>query len=147
MAAGKETVALDVLWHVHDGLDPGTYQSAGLITALTPPNPVSQEADASHFSAPGNLKKFLPGEIDPGDASFMAHWDPGSDEDLLLQALRGSRAIRLHRITFPTSAGGTYLWTFEAWIKSFGPTVQLGQTMSREVTMRVMTIPTGAAGA
>jgi len=145
MAAGKETVALDLTWEIHDGLDPGTFQAAGILTGATPPNPTSQEADASHFNAPGHLKKFLPAQIDPGDASFMFHWDPGSDEDVMIEALRGSRAVRQHRITFPTSDGVGFSWTFEAWIKSIGPRVQLGETLSREVTMRVMTIPTGAA--
>lgn len=146
MAAGKETVALDVIWEIHDGTDPGTWQSAGLITSLTPPNPTSEEAEASHFNAPNHVKKFLPSQVDPGDASFMAHWDPGSDEDVLISGLRGSREVREHRITFPTSGGGTHLFTFEGWIKSIGPSVQLGQVMAREVTMRVTTIPTEAAG-
>ena len=109
--------------------------------------PGSDEAEASHFSSPNNLKKFLPGMIDPGDATFTAHWDPGSDEDVMLRALAGSRAIRNHRITFPTSGGGTYLWTFPAWIKGIGTETALGQTMSFQVTMRITGVPTMAAGA
>lgn len=110
---------------------------------ITPPNDTVDEIDATHMQSPSRTREFIPGLIDPGEASFEMNFVPGSASDLKIAALKIAGTRVKCRITFPNSV----TWVFTGWVSGYEPAVPTDDKMTATVTWRVSgsTVSTPAA--
>lgn len=146
MAAGNPVLGKGSNYQIHDGADPGTFEDVGQIMELAAPNPQADEVETTHMQTSGKVRTFMQGLIDAGTASFTIHSDPGSDEYEMVLDLRDSGDVRQHKMIFPTSAGGTYEWTFNGYIQGAEPATPMDGKQTLAVTVRVTSLPQRAAG-
>ncbi|WP_421505504.1 MULTISPECIES: phage tail tube protein [Brucella] len=117
--------------------------TVGEIIDITPPNDTVDEIDATHMQSPNRTREFVPGLIDPGEASFEQNFIPGSPSDLLISEIKTAGERVRCRITFPNGV----TWKFSGWISGYEPAVPTDDKMTATVTWRVTgpTISTPAA--
>jgi len=141
MSAGKAVLGFGSEYHIHDGADPGAYDKMGPLDSLQPPSPETEEREITNHGSANKVREFMAGLIDAGEASFTIQWDPGSDEDVILQALRQSGERRDHKMVFPTSGVGKQQMVFPGWIKKLEPVSPMDDKMMLTVTVRVTGLP------
>lgn len=123
----------EIVYAIHDGDDPGTYDDIAELADIGPPSGgTREEIEVTHHGSPGNAIETIGGMDDFGETSLTINWVPGDAEDLMLQALRASGAIRTHRLTWPNG----YLWSVSGWIKSIQPSAPLKGHLTAVVTIR-----------
>lgn len=115
----------------------------GEVYDITPPNDTVDEVDATHMQSPNRTREFIPGLIDPGEASFEQNFIPGSPSDLLISEIKTAGERVRCRITFPNAV----TWQFSGWVSGYEPAVPTDDKMTSTVTWRVTgpTISTPAA--
>ena len=120
-----------------------TWTTLAEVFDITPPNDTVDEIDATHMQSPNRTREFIPGLIDPGEASFEMNFVPGSASDLKIASLKGAGTRVKCRITFPNSVS----WTFSGWVSGYEPAVPTDDKMTATVTWRVTgsTVSTPAA--
>lgn len=113
------------------------------VMEITPPNDTVDEVDATHMQSPNRTREFIPGLIDPGEASFEQNFVPGSASDLLIAEIKTAGERVKCRITFPNGV----TWKFSAWVSGYEPAVPTDDKMTSTVTWRVTgsTVSTPAA--
>lgn len=114
----------------------------GEVYDVTPPNDTVDEIDATHMLSPNRTREFIPGLIDPGEASFEQNFVPGSPSDLLISEIKVAGERVRCRITFPNGV----TWKFSGWVSGYEPAVPTDDKMTATVTWRV-TGPTISAPA
>lgn len=130
--------------HFHISEDSGaTWTALAEVYDITPPNDSVDEVDATHMQSPNRTREFIPGLIDPGEASFEMNFVPGSPSDLKIAALKTAGTRVRCRITFPNAV----TWTFTGWVSGYEPAVPTDDRMTASVTWRVSgsTVATPAA--
>ena len=120
-----------------------TWITVGEVYDITPPNDTVDEVDATHMQSPNRTREFIPGLIDPGEASFEQNFVPGSPSDLLIAEIKTAGERVRCRITFPNGV----TWKFSGWVSGYEPAVPTDDKMTATVTWRVTgpTISTPAA--
>lgn len=120
-----------------------TWIPVGEVYDITPPNDTVDEIDATHMQSPNRTREFIPGLIDPGEASFEQNFIPGSASDVLIRELKGAGERVRCRITFPNGV----TWKFSGWVSGYEPAVPTDDKMTATVTWRVTgpTVSTPAA--
>ncbi|MGE4339150.1 MAG: phage tail tube protein [Pigmentiphaga sp.] len=100
---------------------------------ITPPSDTVDMIDATHMQSPDRTREFIPGLIDPGEASFEMNFLPGSTSDAKIREIKASLARVRCRLTFPNNA----TWTFSAQVSGYEPAVPNDDKMTATVTFRV----------
>lgn len=115
----------------------------GEVYDVTPPNDTVDEVDATHTQSPNRTREFIPGLIDPGEASFEQNFIPGSTSDVLIREIKALGERVRCRITFPNGV----TWKFTGWVSGYEPAVPTDDKMTATVTWRVTgpTVSTPAA--
>lgn len=118
-----------------------TWDSPGEVNSLTPPAFAVDAIDVTHMQSVNGTREFIPGLMDPGEASVEMNFKPGSEgEALILSVLRTKIKARC---TFP--AGETV--TFDAIITGYAPAVPMDDKMTATLTVKVSGVVVNAAAA
>ena len=118
-----------------------TWASPGEATSLTPPAFAVDAIDVTHMQSANGTREFIPGLMDPGEASVEMNFMPGSEgEALILSVLRTKIKARC---TFP--AGETV--TFDAIITGYAPAAPMDDKMTATLTVKVSGVVVNAAAA
>lgn len=123
----------DTAFAIHDGADPGAFDTIAEVMEITPPNQQSDDIEVTHYKSPGKKREFIQGLTDPGEMTFGINWIPSDATDVILQALKASGAKRDMKITWPNGV----VWTFNGYIKGFEPTAPIDDRMTATITVRV----------
>lgn len=110
-----------------------SWLTMGEVFDITPPNDTVDEVDATHMQSPNRTREFIPGLIDPGEASFEMNFIPGSPSDLLVAEIKTAGERVRCRITFPNGV----TWKFTGWVTGYEPAVPNDDKMTATVTWRV----------
>lgn len=135
-------IGYDTLYEIHDGADPGVFEAVAEVISISPPNDQSDDIDVTHFKSPNRTREFVPGLIDPGEASFEINWIPNDTTGALILTLKNSGEKRQHRITWPNGV----TWTFSGYVKGFEPSSPINDRMTAVVTIKVSSTTVEAAG-
>jgi len=107
------------------------------VTNITPPSFSLDQIDVTHMASPNGTREFIPGLIDPGEASLDINFVPGNASDLRIQELLNltGSAVRSRqmRITFPNHV----TWTFQGVVTGYEPTVPVDDKMAATITIKV----------
>lgn len=133
-------------FHLHNGLTPGALVEIAEIISVTPPNPQTDDVDATHMGSPNRRREYIAGLIEDGEGTFEMNLVPGSATDqLLVGALQAGNA-RGYKIVLPT-ATGTWEITGTCIVKGYERTVPIDDRMTATLTVRFTGASTEAAGA
>jgi hypothetical protein len=125
-----------------DGAQPEVFTTIAEVYDITPPSETSDVIDATHMSSPGNMREFIMGLTDPGEASFEMNFIPGSASETAILAWRAGRVSKNCRITFPNG----WRWTFLALCTGYEPALPADDKMTATVTAKVTGTVTRVAG-
>jgi hypothetical protein len=142
MAATQASIGYGSFFHISQ--DSGTtWVELAEVYDITPPSDEVDEIDATHMQSPNRTREFIPGLIDPGEASFEMNFIPGSDSDAKIRAIKAAGERVQCRITFPNGVK----WAFAGWVSGYEPAAPNDDKMTATVTWRVTgpTISTPAA--
>lgn len=132
MAETEASIGYGTFFHI--SRDNGaTWIELAEVYDIAPPNDTVDEVDATHMQSPGRTREFIPGLIDPGEASFEKNFVPGSATDSLVRELKALAERVKCRVTFPNGVK----WSFTAWISGYEPAVPTDDKMTATVTWRV----------
>lgn len=142
MAETQASIGYGSFFHISED-NGSTWIELAEVYDITPPNDTVDEIDATHMQSPNRTREFIPGLIDPGEASFEMNFVPGSASDLKIAALKVAGARVKCRITFPNAV----TWVFSGWVSGYEPAVPTDDKMTATVTWRVTgsTVSTPAA--
>lgn len=142
MADTQASIGYGTFFHISEDLG-ATWTEMAEVYDITAPNDSVDEVDATHMQSPNRTREFIPGLIDPGEASFEMNFVPGSPSDLKIAALKTAGTRVRCRITFPNAVA----WTFTGWVSGYEPAVPTDDRMTASVTWRVSgsTVATPAA--
>ena len=111
-----------------------TWDSGGQISGdITPPSATVDVVEASHMQSPGRIKEFITAMSDPGECSYPIHFNPSSDVDDRYLAIRAAGDRVKVRITFGNGA----IWTFDALLTGYAPSVPIADRQTAQVTWKV----------
>lgn len=142
MPETQASIGYGTFFHISED-DGATWTEVAEVYDVTPPNDTVDEIDATHMQSPNRTREFIPGLIDPGEASFEMNFVPGSPSDMKISVLKISGARVKCRVTFPNAVK----WVFSAWVSGYEPAVPTDDKMTATVTWRVTgsTVSTPAA--
>lgn len=142
MSETQASIGYGTYFHISEDNE-STWTEIAEVFDITPPNDTVDEIDATHMQSPNRTREFIPGLIDPGEASFEMNFVPGSPSDLKVAALKVAGTRVKCRVTFPNSVK----WVFSAWVSAYEPAVPTDDKMTATVTWRVTgsTVATPAA--
>jgi Lambda phage tail tube protein, TTP len=107
------------------------------VTNITPPSFSLDQVDVTHMASPNFTREFIPGLIDPGEASLDINFVPGNASDLRIQELMALpiSAVRSRqmRITFPNHV----TWTFQGIVTGYESSVPVDDKMAATITIKV----------
>ena len=125
-----ETTGLRTKFYRED--DSGTFVEIAQIASITPPQPEREVAEVDELDPPGDVRKKLPGIIDPGEVAVTLNFDPSNTGHLDLEQDFRSAEARRYRIKLPNSYG----WTFTGIVTSYAPQeIASGDVVQAEVTI------------
>lgn len=142
MAETAASIGYGTFFHISRDNE-ATWIDLAEVTNITPPNDKVDEIDATHMQSPNRTREYIPGLIDPGEASFEMNFIPGSASDLLIAEIKTAGERVKCRVTFPNGVA----WKFSGWVSGYEPAVPTDDKMTASVTWRVTgpTISTPAA--
>ena len=76
----------------------------GEITAISLPNPVVADVEATHFKSPNRRREYIAGLIEDGEGTFEMNYDPNSASDVILRAAIADGVARSYKIVIPDTA-------------------------------------------
>lgn len=142
MAETEASIGYGSFFHISQD-NGATWIDLAEVYDITPPNDTVDEVDATHMQSPNRTREFIPGLIDPGEASFEMNFVPGSASDLKIAEIKTAGERVKCRVTFPNAV----TWTFSGWVSGYEPAVPTDDKMTATVTWRVTgpTVSTPAA--
>lgn len=84
----------------------GTLTQIAEVTAVTPPNPTTDQIEVTHFQSPHRRREYVAGLIEDGEGTFEMNLVPGSASDILLREALNSGTVREYRIILPNASTG-----------------------------------------
>ena len=112
---------------------PPDYHELDEITTMTGPNFQTDDVDVSHMQSPNRTREFVPGMIDPGEASFEMNWIPGSTTDAIILALKRDGTI----VSWKMQWYNATTWEFTGYVKGYETGTSVEDKNSATVTIRV----------
>jgi len=116
---------------------PDNFVDIGEITNISPPSFSLDQVDVTHMQSPNNYREFIPGLIDPGEASFDMNFVPGSASDLRIQELMNLSPGTDHRRTMKITYPNHVTWSFSGMVTGYEPAVPVDDKMTATVTIKV----------
>ncbi len=119
-----------------DGGSPGGYNELAEVINIGGPNPDSEEIDVTHLMSPLRTREFIQSFLIPGECPMLLNWIPANstqNEVTGLRSLYNSGAIVSWQKTYPDGTTDT----FDAFVKSCGTPVAVGEALRLNVTLRV----------
>lgn len=77
------------------------------VLSLTPPSPTRDTIDTTTHDSTGDYREFISNLIDAGEATVLIHYNPGSADDVLLNAALAAGDLRAFAIDLNRPGGGT----------------------------------------
>jgi hypothetical protein len=121
-----------------------TYTTIAKVTELDRPKQTVSDAKNSHLTSTGATHTYLPGMIEPGEVACKIIYDKTLENTLL--GFFQARTTLFWKITMPdgTTTGSTYV--FNGFIKEFGGSVPMEETVQTEIKIKVTGVTTFTAG-
>ncbi|WP_343347656.1 phage tail tube protein [Sphingomicrobium sp. XHP0239] len=130
-------------FHLDD--DGDTLTEIGEVTNITPPNPQTEDVEATHLKSPNRRKEYIAGLIEDGEGTFELNLVPGSDSDTLIQTAQNDGVARDYKIVIPDGAFGWEI-TGTCYVKGYDRgNITAGEKMTATVTLRFTGDKTEAA--
>ena len=112
--------------------DGSTFTQIAQVASITPPQPEREVAEVDELDPPGDVRKKLPGIIDPGEVTVTLNFDPTNTGHLALEQDFRDGQARQYRIKLPNGYG----WTFTGIVTSYAPQeIASGDVVQAEVTI------------
>ena len=128
----SETTGLRTKFYREDDAQSGTFVEIAQIASITPPQPEREVAEVDELDPPGDVKKKLPGIIDPGEVTVTLNFDPTNNGHLDLEQDFRDATPRQYRIKLPNGYG----WTFTGIVTAYSPQeIASGDVVQAEVTI------------
>lgn len=99
------------------------------------PNAQTGEIEVTHMDSPNGDKEFIPGLNDNGEVAVTTHWVPGSEQDVLILAIRAARELVQLRFTPPGTNATPE--TYAAFPKGYERVAPVGDKMTSTITFRI----------
>lgn len=115
----------------------GVLTEIGEVTGLPFGDETADDVERTHFKSPGRRKEYMPGLIEPGDATLEINYLPGSGTDVLLAAAHKDGKVRAYKTLIPAAASGE-MWEISGflYVKSRSRAVQIGDRMMMSVGVK-----------
>lgn len=117
----------------------------GEILSVTPPNPQTEQVEATHMASPNRRREYISGLIEDGEGTFTMNYVPGSVTDELIRVGQASGATKSYRIVIPDGAG-TWVIDGDCIITGYTRDIPIDDRMTAELTVRFTGAVTEAAG-
>jgi hypothetical protein len=128
----SESTGLRTKFYREDDTSPGTFVEIAQIASITPPQPEREVAEVDELDPPGDVKKKLPGIIDPGEVTVTLNFDPTNNGHLDLEQDFRDATSHQYRIKLPNDFG----WTFTGIVTAYSPQeISSGDVVQAEVTI------------
>lgn len=118
----------------------------GEILSVSPPNPQTEEVEATHMASPNRRREYISGLIDDGEGVFEMNYVPGSTTDDLIRDALADGVTRGYKIVLPDGAG-TWEIEGECIVKGYERNIPIDDRMTASLTVRFTGASTEAAGA
>lgn len=105
------------------------------VLSVTPPNPQTNEVDATHMLSPNRRREYVAGLIEDGEGTFEFNYVPGSATDLLIQAALSDGVTRSYKIVIPDGASGWEI-TGDCIVKGWQRAIPIADRMTATLTVR-----------
>lgn len=123
---------------IGDGATPTeTFTPLAEVLNVTPPSDTVDIIDATHMASVNRTREYIPGLIDPGEASIEMNFVPGSAADLAIQALKGLSVTTNFQIIFAPGGSGAVTWTFAGFLTGYEPAAPFDDKMTATVNIKV----------
>jgi predicted secreted protein len=119
----------------------------GEILSVTPPNPQTEDVEATHMGSPNRRREYIAGLIEDGEGSFEMNYIPGSATDVLLRAALNDGVVRDYKIVLPVADGSTWEITGDCLVKGYEKNIPIDDRMTATLTVRFTGDSSEAAGA
>jgi predicted secreted protein len=109
------------------------------VLSITPPVPTRDTIDVTNHDSSGDYREFITSLIDAGEASVMVNHNPGSTDDLAIQAAFAAGNLIAFAIDLNRPGGGTQRRTSGTCIVSgYEPAdVVIDDKMTATLTLKV----------
>ena len=113
----------------------GTLVQIAEVTAVTPPNPQTDQIEATHFNSPNRRREYISGLIEDGEGTFEMNFVPGSASDTLIREAQNAATARSYRIILPDGDTG---WQIdgECIVVGYERNIPIDDRMTATVTVR-----------
>jgi len=118
----------------------------GEILSVTPPNPQTEQVEATHMASPNRRREFISGLIDDGEGTFEMNYVPGSTTDALIRGAQASGLTKGYRIVIPDGTG-TWVIEGDCIVTGYERNIPIDDRMTATMTVRFTGDSTEAAGA
>lgn len=115
------------------------------VTAITPPNPMTDDVEATHFGSPDRRREYISGLIEDGEGTFELNYVPGSATDTLIRDAQDAGDSREYMIVIPDGANGWEI-TGTCIVKGYERSIPIDDRMTATMTVRFTGASTEAAG-
>lgn len=126
--------------------DSATLTQIAEITAISLPNPETEEVEATHMQSPNRRREYIAGLIEDGEGTFELNYVPGSATSTLIREAQESGEARGYKIVVPDGTG-TWEVTGDLIVRSFEREIPIDDRMTATLTVRFTGASTEAAGA
>lgn len=136
MAVSQAMIGYGTLFQIERADSPNEWDDIAEVFNVTPPNFTTDQVDVTHNQSPNRTREFIPGLIDPGEASFEMNFIPSTSltsSDRILQELRDSGDVATCRIVFPNSV----TWEFLGSVTGYEITSATEDKMTATITIKV----------
>lgn len=125
----------------------GTLTKLSEIISITPPNPQTDDVEATHMESPNRRKEYIAGLIEDGNGTFEMNWVPGSATDQLIVEAQNSGTVRSYKIVLALADGSFQNITGSAIVKGYERQLPIADRMTGTLTVRFTGASTQAVGA
>lgn len=136
MAVSQAMIGYGTKFQIERADSPNEWDDIAEVINVTPPNFTTDQVDVTHNQSPNRTREFIPGLIDPGEASFEMNFVPSTSltsSDRILQALRDSGDVATCRIVYPNDV----TWEFFGSLTGYEITSATEDKMTATVTIKV----------
>ena len=105
------------------------------ILSFTPPNLSVDEVETTSNDSPDHMREFIPGLIDPGEASFEFNFIPGNAGETLIREMMIGREVRYMEIRY-TQLSPVHVFGGRGFFKEFTPATPIDDRMTGSATLR-----------
>ena len=120
---------------VGDAASPEVFTEITEAAEINPANPETDDIENTTHNTTDAHRTYQPGLIEPGDMSFLLHFDPANTQHVALETDRAARTTKNYKVSVPTSPADTQV--FPAYPKSVERITPIDNLYDRRVTLKV----------